>query len=128
MDSFPLVSIVVVNLNGRHLLGECLDSLAAQDYPPDRMEITNETHRHCPMLRNTIENQERVILTPGSQEQLTQRDPTNEVLQMTTRVRSSWGQRIGKAWKDAGQGDFHGLASEIRQFWPWQRRNSKSSL
>jgi GT2 family glycosyltransferase/glycosyltransferase involved in cell wall biosynthesis len=39
MDSYPLVSVVIVNLNGRHLLGECLDSLVAQDYPPDRLEI-----------------------------------------------------------------------------------------
>jgi GT2 family glycosyltransferase len=32
------VSVVVVNLNGRHLLAECLDALAAQDYAPDLVE------------------------------------------------------------------------------------------
>jgi GT2 family glycosyltransferase len=35
----PTVSVIVVNLNGRGLLGDCLDSLAAQDYPADRVEI-----------------------------------------------------------------------------------------
>ena len=28
----PLVSVIVVNWNGRHHLAECLDSLAAQSY------------------------------------------------------------------------------------------------
>jgi len=35
----PTVSIVVVNLNGRALLPDCLDSLTAQDYPRERSEI-----------------------------------------------------------------------------------------
>jgi GT2 family glycosyltransferase/glycosyltransferase involved in cell wall biosynthesis len=38
VSQLPSVSVVVVNLNGRHLLGECLDALAAQDYPSDRVE------------------------------------------------------------------------------------------
>jgi GT2 family glycosyltransferase/glycosyltransferase involved in cell wall biosynthesis len=32
-------SIVIVNLNGRALLADCLDALVAQDYPQDRVEI-----------------------------------------------------------------------------------------
>ena len=35
----PSISVVVVNLNGRELLGDCLDALEAQDYPRDRREI-----------------------------------------------------------------------------------------
>jgi len=35
----PSISILIVNLNGRALLADCLDSLAAQDYPPERVEI-----------------------------------------------------------------------------------------
>jgi hypothetical protein len=39
MSELPSVSILVVNLNGRLLLADCLDSLAAQVYPADRVEI-----------------------------------------------------------------------------------------
>ena len=39
MGPSPLISIIVVNLNGRSLLSECLDALAAQDYPGGRVEI-----------------------------------------------------------------------------------------
>ena len=35
----PSISIVIVNLNGRAWLADCLDALAAQDYPQDRVEI-----------------------------------------------------------------------------------------
>ncbi len=35
----PFVSIIVVNYNGRTLLGECLQSLQAQDYPRPRYEV-----------------------------------------------------------------------------------------
>ena len=34
----PSISVVIVNLNGRALLQECLDALADQDYPVDRIE------------------------------------------------------------------------------------------
>ncbi len=30
--TYPLVSVIIVNWNGKHLLGECLDSLAAQRF------------------------------------------------------------------------------------------------
>jgi GT2 family glycosyltransferase len=33
------VSVVVTSWNGRELLADCLTSLAAQDYPPDRLEL-----------------------------------------------------------------------------------------
>jgi hypothetical protein len=35
----PSISVVVVNLNGRNLLAECLDGLVAQEYPSDLVEI-----------------------------------------------------------------------------------------
>lgn len=35
----PFVSIIIVNLNGRAWLGKCLDALAAQNYPPECIEI-----------------------------------------------------------------------------------------
>jgi GT2 family glycosyltransferase len=34
----PSTSIVIVSLNGRALLADCLDALAVQDYPQDRVE------------------------------------------------------------------------------------------
>jgi GT2 family glycosyltransferase/glycosyltransferase involved in cell wall biosynthesis len=34
----PRISVVIVNLNGRALLADCLDALEAQDYPQDRVE------------------------------------------------------------------------------------------
>jgi len=37
--TYPHVSVVIVSLNGRALLADCLDALAAQDYPQDRIEI-----------------------------------------------------------------------------------------
>ncbi|HEX9118319.1 MAG TPA: glycosyltransferase, partial [Anaerolineae bacterium] len=39
MNVSPTVSVLIVNLNGRHLLDECLASLIAQDYPADKVEI-----------------------------------------------------------------------------------------
>jgi GT2 family glycosyltransferase/glycosyltransferase involved in cell wall biosynthesis len=38
MRTIPSVSVIIVNLNGRALLSECLDALAAQDCPQDRVE------------------------------------------------------------------------------------------
>ena len=38
MSNLPTVSIVIVNLNGRSLLGDCLDAIAAQDYTEDSLE------------------------------------------------------------------------------------------
>lgn len=39
MTEPPRVSIVVLNYNGRHHLGPCLESIQALDYPPDRIEV-----------------------------------------------------------------------------------------
>lgn len=37
-DTLPFVSIIVVNYNGKHFLGECFTSLENSDYPRDRFE------------------------------------------------------------------------------------------
>src|SRR5262245_20638398 len=39
MPEFPFVSVVVVNYNGRHYLGDCLASLAHQTYPVGRRAV-----------------------------------------------------------------------------------------
>lgn len=39
MSDLPTVSVIVVNLNGRALLGDCLDSIAAQEYPPAQVQV-----------------------------------------------------------------------------------------
>ena len=39
VGSPPTVSVVLVNLDGAEHLPDCLDSLGAQDYPPDRLEV-----------------------------------------------------------------------------------------
>ena len=33
------MSVIIVNLNGRALLSDCIDSIAAQEYPPDRVQV-----------------------------------------------------------------------------------------
>jgi len=35
----PRVSVVILNLNGKHHLGPCFESLAAIEYPKDRLEV-----------------------------------------------------------------------------------------
>lgn len=35
----PSISVIIVNLNGRHLLDECLTALLNQSYPQERIEI-----------------------------------------------------------------------------------------
>jgi GT2 family glycosyltransferase len=37
--SLPTVAVIVVNLDGAAYLRDCLDSLAAQDYPSERLEV-----------------------------------------------------------------------------------------
>jgi GT2 family glycosyltransferase len=39
VGSLPAVSVVLVNFDGAEHLPDCLDSLGAQDYPPDRLEV-----------------------------------------------------------------------------------------
>jgi len=38
-DTLPRVSIVILNWNGRHHLAGCFESLAALDYPKERLEV-----------------------------------------------------------------------------------------
>ncbi len=38
-DKLPLVSVIVVNYNGRHLIDDCLGSLEKIKYPRDRFEV-----------------------------------------------------------------------------------------
>jgi GT2 family glycosyltransferase len=37
---YPLISIIIVNLNGKDYLGTCLDSIKNLNYPEDRFEVT----------------------------------------------------------------------------------------
>src|SRR4051794_38950124 len=39
MHSSPFVSVIVVNYNGRRILGNCLQSLADQSYPRHNFEV-----------------------------------------------------------------------------------------
>lgn len=39
MDEFPKVSIVIVNLNGKHHLRECFESIQKLRYPKDKVEV-----------------------------------------------------------------------------------------
>ena len=39
MNSYPLVSVILINYNGRSFLPDCLNSLKGVTYPVDRMEI-----------------------------------------------------------------------------------------
>lgn len=38
-NDYPFVSIIVLNLNGRHIIHHCLDSLRKIDYPKEKTEI-----------------------------------------------------------------------------------------
>lgn len=39
MDNFPSVSIVIVNLNGKHHLHDCFQSIQRLNYPKDKIEV-----------------------------------------------------------------------------------------
>lgn len=39
MDEFPKVSIAIVNLNGKHHLSECFNSILKLHYPKDKIEV-----------------------------------------------------------------------------------------
>ena len=55
--TLPTVSVIVVNLNGRALLAECLDSIAAQEYPPALVHTilvdNGSTDGSVPFVRKT---------------------------------------------------------------------------
>ena len=38
-DNLPFISIIVVNYNGKHFLGECFASLENLEYPKDKFEV-----------------------------------------------------------------------------------------
>lgn len=62
----PSVSLVVLNWNGREHLGSCLDSLAALDYPRDRLQLilcdNGSTDGSVDFVRNHFPNVEVVAL------------------------------------------------------------------
>ncbi|HYR95839.1 MAG TPA: glycosyltransferase [Candidatus Binatus sp.] len=39
MTGMPMVSVIVPAFNAEHTIGDCLEALLAQDYPPERLEI-----------------------------------------------------------------------------------------
>lgn len=57
VSDLPTISVIVVNLNGRFLLEDCLGSLTSQDYPQDRVEIivvdNGSTDDSVPFVRDT---------------------------------------------------------------------------
>jgi len=65
-DDFPLVSIIVVNYNGKHFLGECFTSLENLDYPRDKFEVI------------LVDN----ASTDGSVEYIRERFPLIKILQL----------------------------------------------
>lgn len=54
---YPTISVIIVNLNGQALLADCIDALAAQDYPQNRVEIilvdNGSTDNSVPFVRET---------------------------------------------------------------------------
>lgn len=69
-DKLPLVTVVTVNYNGRHLLGDCFDSLSDVNYPKKNLEIimvdngskdgsiefTKKSYPYIKILKNDINN------------------------------------------------------------------------
>jgi len=55
MNHLPLVTVIVVNYNGKHFLKDCLNSLANQTYPQHRVEVivvdNNSTDGSAAFLR-----------------------------------------------------------------------------
>lgn len=60
----PLISVIIVNLDGRHLLADCLNSIFAQEYPQERIEVivvdNGSTDDSVPFVRQAFP-QVRVI-------------------------------------------------------------------
>ena len=56
--NLPTVSVIVVNLNGRAVLGECLESVAAQEYPRKKVQTilvdNGSTDDSLPFVRGTF--------------------------------------------------------------------------
>jgi glycosyltransferase involved in cell wall biosynthesis len=56
MDNLPLVSIVVLCRNEEEFIGRCLDSLLANDYPKDRLEVLVADGMSQDGTRNIVES------------------------------------------------------------------------
>ena len=56
MDNLPLVSIVVLCRNEEEFIGKCLDSLLANDYPKDRLEVLVADGMSQDGTRNIVES------------------------------------------------------------------------
>jgi GT2 family glycosyltransferase len=58
VSDLPTVSVIIVNLNGRALLGDCLDSVAAQEYPSAQLQSilvdNGSTDDSLPFVRKTF--------------------------------------------------------------------------
>lgn len=77
MPRNPLVSIIIVNFNGRHFLDGCLGSLEQLDYPHDQFETilvdNNSSDDTIPYVRkhfpwvNLVQSPENVGFTGGNQ-------------------------------------------------------------
>ena len=56
MDNLPLVSVVVLCRNEKDFIGKCLDSLLANDYPKDRLEVLVADGMSQDGTRNIVES------------------------------------------------------------------------
>lgn len=74
--SYPLISIIIVNFNGHHLLNDCLQSLLKLNYPQKKIEIilvdNNSTddsvsfvNQNFPQVR-TVQNLDNLGFTGGN--------------------------------------------------------------
>lgn len=69
-DSLPFVSILIVNYNGRGLLGNCLSSVRAMDYPQDRYEVILVDNRSTDDSRAYVERAFPWVKLVGANENL----------------------------------------------------------
>jgi succinoglycan biosynthesis protein ExoA len=56
MDNLPMISIVVLCRNEEEFIGRCLDSLVANDYPKDRLEVLVADGMSQDGTRNIVES------------------------------------------------------------------------
>ena len=86
----PKVSVIIVNYNGRHLLGELFESLARQTRPADEVIMVDNAS------------------TDGSAEYVRQRFPLVKVIEALTNTGFAEGNNIGVA---SAQGDYVALSN-----------------